>query len=39
VPADHEWFARLAVATAAVEGLERLDLESPKVEGAKRKRN
>ena len=34
VPADHKWFARLAVATAMVDALERLDLEFPKVEGA-----
>jgi PPK2 family polyphosphate:nucleotide phosphotransferase len=34
VPADHKWFARLAVATAMVDALERLDLEFPKVKGA-----
>jgi PPK2 family polyphosphate:nucleotide phosphotransferase len=34
VPADHKWFARLAVATAMVDALERLDLKFPKVEGA-----
>ena len=34
VPADRKWFARLAVATAMVDALERLDLEFPKVEGA-----
>jgi polyphosphate kinase 2 (PPK2 family) len=34
VPADHKWFARLAVATAVVDALERLDLKFPKVEGA-----
>lgn len=36
VPADHKWFARLAVATAMVEALERLDLEFPKIKGAAR---
>jgi len=34
VPADRKWFARLAVATAMVDALERLDLRFPKVEGA-----
>jgi polyphosphate kinase 2 (PPK2 family) len=34
VPADHKWFARLVVARAIVETLERLDLQFPKVEGA-----
>jgi PPK2 family polyphosphate:nucleotide phosphotransferase len=34
VPADHKWFARLAVATAMVDALERLDPKFPKVEGA-----
>jgi PPK2 family polyphosphate:nucleotide phosphotransferase len=33
VPADHKWFARLAVATAMVDALERLHLKFPKVEG------
>jgi PPK2 family polyphosphate:nucleotide phosphotransferase len=33
VPADHKWFARLVVAAAMVDNLERLDLEFPKVEG------
>jgi PPK2 family polyphosphate:nucleotide phosphotransferase len=33
VPANHKWFARLVVASAIVEELERLDLEFPKVEG------
>ena len=37
VAADHKWFARLAVATAMVDALERLDLKFPKVEGAARK--
>jgi PPK2 family polyphosphate:nucleotide phosphotransferase len=34
VPADHKWFARLLVARAIVEALERLDLEFPKVDAA-----
>jgi PPK2 family polyphosphate:nucleotide phosphotransferase len=34
VPADRKWFARLAVATAMADALERLDLRFPKVEGA-----
>jgi PPK2 family polyphosphate:nucleotide phosphotransferase len=34
VPADHKWFARLVVAAAVTEALERLDLEFPKIEGA-----
>ncbi|HYS47258.1 MAG TPA: polyphosphate kinase 2 family protein [Xanthobacteraceae bacterium] len=34
VPADHKWFARLVVAGALVDALERLDLAFPKVEGA-----
>jgi PPK2 family polyphosphate:nucleotide phosphotransferase len=34
VPADHKWFARLAVATAMVDALDRLDLRFPKVDGA-----
>jgi PPK2 family polyphosphate:nucleotide phosphotransferase len=33
VPADHKWFARLVVAAAMIETLEKLDLEYPKVEG------
>jgi PPK2 family polyphosphate:nucleotide phosphotransferase len=35
VPADHKWFARIVVATALGEALERLDLEVPKLEGPK----
>jgi PPK2 family polyphosphate:nucleotide phosphotransferase len=38
IPADHKWFSRLAVATAMVDALERLDLRFPKVEGAARKK-
>jgi PPK2 family polyphosphate:nucleotide phosphotransferase len=38
IPADHKWFARLAVATALVDALERLDLTFPKVEGAAREK-
>jgi polyphosphate kinase 2 (PPK2 family) len=34
VPADHKWFARLVVAGAMIEALEKLDLQYPKVEGA-----
>ena len=34
VPADHKWFARLVVARAMIETLERLDPQFPKVEGA-----
>jgi PPK2 family polyphosphate:nucleotide phosphotransferase len=38
IPADHKWFARLAVATAVVDALDRLDLTFPKVKGAARKK-
>jgi PPK2 family polyphosphate:nucleotide phosphotransferase len=34
VPADHKWFARLVVAAAIVERMEKLDLQFPKVEDA-----
>jgi PPK2 family polyphosphate:nucleotide phosphotransferase len=34
VPADHKWFARLVVAAALIEELERLDLKFPRVTGA-----
>jgi PPK2 family polyphosphate:nucleotide phosphotransferase len=34
VPADHKWFARLVVAEALIDGLDRLDLKVPKIEGA-----
>jgi PPK2 family polyphosphate:nucleotide phosphotransferase len=34
VPADHKWFARLVVAAAVIEALERLELDFPKIEGA-----
>ena len=37
IPADHKWFARLAVAAAIVDTLARLDLHYPKVDAAKRK--
>jgi len=33
IPADHKWFARLAVASIVVEAMEGLDLAYPKVEG------
>jgi PPK2 family polyphosphate:nucleotide phosphotransferase len=34
VPADHKGFARLVVAAAVIDALERLELDFPKVEGA-----
>jgi PPK2 family polyphosphate:nucleotide phosphotransferase len=34
IPADNKWFARLMVAGALVDAIERLDLHFPKVEGA-----
>jgi PPK2 family polyphosphate:nucleotide phosphotransferase len=34
IPADNKWFARLVVAEALVEAMERLDLNFPKIEGA-----
>ena len=34
VPADHKWFARLVVAEALIDGLYRLGLKVPKIEGA-----
>ncbi len=37
IPADHKWFAHLAVAAAVVETLEDLKLSYPKVGAAKRK--
>lgn len=37
VPADNKWFTRLVVAAAIVEALEKLDLEYPKVDAAKKK--
>jgi PPK2 family polyphosphate:nucleotide phosphotransferase len=37
IPADHKWFAHLAVAAAVVETLEELKLSYPKVGAAKRK--
>jgi PPK2 family polyphosphate:nucleotide phosphotransferase len=33
VPADHKWFARLTVAAAIIEALDRLQLDFPKIEG------
>jgi len=33
VPADHKWFARLVVAAAVIEALDRLDLDFPRIEG------
>jgi PPK2 family polyphosphate:nucleotide phosphotransferase len=37
VPADNKWFTRLVVAAAIVAALEKLDLEYPKVDAAKKK--
>jgi PPK2 family polyphosphate:nucleotide phosphotransferase len=37
IPADHKWFAHLAVSAAIVETLDKLDLSYPKVSAAKRK--
>ncbi len=37
VPADHKWFTRLLVAEAVVSGLEELELDFPRLEGARRK--
>jgi PPK2 family polyphosphate:nucleotide phosphotransferase len=34
VPADHKWFARLGVAAAMVQALDRLDLSFPKLDAA-----
>jgi len=34
IPADNKWFARLMVAAAMIDTMEKLDLEFPKVEGA-----
>jgi PPK2 family polyphosphate:nucleotide phosphotransferase len=34
VPADRKWLARIVVASAVVDAMERLDLEFPKIEGA-----
>jgi PPK2 family polyphosphate:nucleotide phosphotransferase len=34
IPADNKWFARLLVAAALADAMERLDLQFPKVEGA-----
>jgi len=33
VPANHKWFARLLVAAAVIEALDRLDLDFPRIEG------
>ena len=37
VPADNKWFTRLVVAAAIVDGLEKLDLQYPKLTPAQRK--
>jgi PPK2 family polyphosphate:nucleotide phosphotransferase len=34
VPADHKWFTRMVVATAAIEALESLDLSYPRIDTA-----
>jgi PPK2 family polyphosphate:nucleotide phosphotransferase len=36
IPADHKWFARLAIAEVVVQALERLDLRFPKISEAQR---
>jgi PPK2 family polyphosphate:nucleotide phosphotransferase len=36
VPADHKWFARLVVAEAVIDALDRLDLAYPKIDAKKR---
>jgi hypothetical protein len=37
VPADNKWFARLLVAAAIVEAVERLDLAYPTVDAEKKR--
>jgi len=37
VPADNKWYTRLVVAAAIVEAMEKLDLEYPRIDDAKRK--
>jgi hypothetical protein len=37
VPADKKWFARLVVAAAVADAMEKLDLEYPKVSDAQKK--
>jgi polyphosphate kinase 2 (PPK2 family) len=37
VPADHKWFTHLAVSSAIIQTLKRLDLHFPKVDKARRK--
>ncbi len=34
VPADHKWFARLVVARAMIDTLQKLDLQYPRIQGA-----
>ena len=34
VPADHKWFARLVVARAMIDTLQKLDLQFPRIQGA-----
>jgi hypothetical protein len=37
IPADNKWFTRLAVASAAIEALNSLDLQFPEVDKDKKK--
>jgi len=37
IPADNKWFTRLAVASAAIEALDSLDLRFPEVDPEKKK--
>ena len=37
VPADHKWFTRLVVASAVIDALDDMNLEYPKVDGAKKR--
>jgi PPK2 family polyphosphate:nucleotide phosphotransferase len=37
VPADHKWFTRLVVAAAVIDALDEMNLEFPKVDGAKKR--
>ncbi len=37
VPADNKWYTRLVVAAAIVDALERLDLDYPRLDAAKRR--
>jgi PPK2 family polyphosphate:nucleotide phosphotransferase len=37
IPADHKWFARMAISSAILETLEELKLTYPRIDGARRK--